>query len=1106
MRIFTKSLLTFALLCVAGVVSAQQTVKGWFEVDVVAKANEARDHHRVETQPARTIDGGYVVYARSTDDAVADGDMATSSADKDKTDPANYVDWDTQFFLEFPAANAIPEGGKFRLRMKVKADNAISIGTQSHKGAGNYIHYACIGDVPFTDEWVDYDSGEKTADGSMNGFYCIAFNMGKGTENTYYFKDIILEVYGDKPATQTEISQNGKWFPLIQNSDMEGTENTSYRLRVYPYTKGDAAQPISPVDGVGVDGSRGLKIESIDKVENEWDTQFWLTFNEEVPAGTKLRANFDYKSENELAQDKDGNTIKIPTQSHTIRPGEIWTADEDSYIYYSMIGDVPFTPEWQHYEKEVTVSSDQAKATKMMGSIAFNLNQSNPANIYYFDNVFVDRYALLNDVKNDEAGGIRILFTEYTNMPDLVKAIVGKKRRIVLPEDVAKAAFTVTVNGQAAPVESVEYDKDGSLYVFLPEDYAIDADAVVSVTFTNPTDEKYQLKYTRGDNIGNAVENFEQDSEYDGEIDIIPNSWLSPELETSEPENGSFCLPATINSFALTFDKPVKANLMKAKLDGSEDLVVTADAADQAKVTLMRKPGSAALAEGEHTINITKVYSVNDDAMYEDSPAELTFSVGEAAVDSKLQRALTNAANTLEESDDARYQGDAYATLKAAYEKYDAEAITYTTPSQVQEALDVLNGNIELQKQHFQNCKNYDDNIAALNTILDNNEKYSAVPLYADLKAVHDTYDGKVLTDDAELKTANDALSKIVKLGNYMFTEGASKNTDCGIKVLVERIRQGAETLTNTFGVAEDDELIVAAANAYTDDDDLAQAIKNTIKVKLYEKLAADGGEGLFSEDTDGEGNTTYDGPNLTVFVKNPNFYAWMPSKGVSAENTPGWPLINGNMGCWSDNTDTNSWGDARNIEGLPEDCAFTIYHGDTRTEQTITDLPAGRYIVTLYGSDWGNTKGDPDAETGEYKGEDPKGFVYVKTYDTPAVEEGAEEDRDLNFAAVTPMYFAGQYSMDGAHNIDITVKEDGLLTIGMQFCSDSQYFFSKVDLKLVGPAEGVDYAAELQKFQTGVETVKIANAAVYYDLQGRRVAQPTKGLYIKNNKKVVVK
>ena len=43
----------------------------------------------------------------------------------------------------------------------------------------------------------------------------------------------------------------------------------------------------------------------------------------------------------------------------------------------------------------------------------------------------------------------------------------------------------------------------------------------------------------------------------------------------------------------------------------------------------------------------------------------------------------------------------------------------------------------------------------------------------------------------------------------------------------------------------------------------------------------------------------------------------------------------------------------------------------------------------------------------------------------------------------------------------------------------------------------------------TGIQTIdngKLTNDNVYYDLQGRRVAQPTKGLYIVNGKKVVVK
>ena len=43
----------------------------------------------------------------------------------------------------------------------------------------------------------------------------------------------------------------------------------------------------------------------------------------------------------------------------------------------------------------------------------------------------------------------------------------------------------------------------------------------------------------------------------------------------------------------------------------------------------------------------------------------------------------------------------------------------------------------------------------------------------------------------------------------------------------------------------------------------------------------------------------------------------------------------------------------------------------------------------------------------------------------------------------------------------------------------------------------------------TGIQTVANSQQSAansYYDLQGRRVAQPTKGLYIVNGKKVVIK
>lgn len=1079
MRIFTKSLFTFVLLCVAGVVNAQNTVKGWFEVDVEFISKEILDGGEV-MGPARIEDGAYVIYSNGEESQ----------------------DYGTQAFLTIGKNNALKEGAKFRLRMQVKADSEASgLPTQAHQAPGSYNHYECAGSINFTDSWELFDSGEKTVSSDMakgDGFYTVAINLGQKGENNYYFKDIVFEVYGDKPATPTVLSQNILWTPLIQNSDCEGTENTSFRLRQWPYEEYQLADPVEFVPGAGVDGSQGIKIQTKDMEKHEWDSQFWFTFDDVVPAGTRIRVKFDYRAENTPE-------AKIPTQAHTLNPGGKQADDKDSYNHYQLLGDIDFTTDWQTFSNDNFVpDATQSPADRPMGSIAFNLNQSNPANIYYFDNVYVDKYALLNDVRNDEVGGFQILFTEYTNMPDLVKSIVGKKKRVVLPEAIAKAAVKVTVDGVEVPVDAVEYDRDGSLFAFFSEDYGTIADgAKIVVTFTNPEDAKYRLLYTRGDNLGNAVENFEQESKYDSEINIMPSSWLSPELEESDPEEGSFCLSASTKTFTLTFDKPVKATKMVAKLDGSEALTVVPDAENEAVVKLMRAPSAAALAEGKHKINVTKVFAKNDDAEYEDSPVELTFSVGEAVVQPKLERALTSAKAVLEDSEDARFQGEAYAELKAAVDKYDVEAVNYTKPSQVQAALDDLSAKNEAQAQHFNRCKKYDDNLAGAEELVTGygESKFAAHPLFAELSAAVAKYHGKALTDDAELDAANKDLEANVNKGKAMFTEGKPKTGTTGIAALVERIRQGAETLKNTFGAADDDELIVAANNVLDDDDALANNIKNRITMDLYEKLK-NGADDLFSE-TEVDGKTIGEGPNMTVFVKNPNVYRLTQDKEINTTDKVG-NLPKG----WTINSGSTKLSDG--WSQVNADIADTMFEGWGATfdiSQDITGLPAGVYQMNFAIGERvkGNaTKKVVNEETGEEEDvldEEQNAadlasiYAYVKTSADEEIVKQSVPYIGQNF----PKLSENRVIMNGI------VVTDGNLTIGIHG-EGASIFLEEVQLTLVGAADGVNYAEELEKFKTGIETVKTTNSAVFYDLQGRRVAAPSKGLYIKNNKKVVIK
>ena len=1102
MRIFTKSLLAFALLCVAAGVNAAMK---WQRMSWTPVVHEHLSSGYNET-PNVDANGVYKVYARSKEQFAAEDPEGTFQV------------WDTQFMVTWGEGNKLEEGQKIRfsMKMKVEADEDVAVSTQTHTVPGTYkdggwnfskgssSNNATLNLTP--GEWTDVEIAETEIGSGSNkiGVYTLVFNLAEAQiEGWYYFKDIKLEIYRDGVVQECLVSENGKWVPLIQNSDMEGTENTSFRLRQYPYDDGQLAEPIALTPGVGKDGTQGIKIQSNDMVAHEWDTQFWFTFNEGVPAGTKLRAKFDYRSDNDVAKD-------ISTQAHTLNPGGIQEADgKDSYNHYEMLGSIHFTPEWQTFSKDnVTVSSDHAKAGRPMGSIAFNFNDSNPANVYYFDNVYIDRYEALNDVRG-LYDGIKILFTAYTNMPDLVALNANGKSRLYAPTDCVK----LTVDGVDAVIGSVEYDKSGALYVFLDEDFAtehpIDEGVEVKLSFTNPTDKNFQLVYTSGDNKEKAVEDFEADVQYDGEVVAIPFEYSSPEVQECDPENGSFNLNGDdLNNVTVTFDKPVKVKdgknaLMVAKLDDENLTIIPVD---EATISLMRKPGSADLAEGQHTITLTNVFAAKDDQMIEDSPATLTFSIGPKVMNEELAYALNNASEMVEDNEDDRYSGTAFDELQAAVNKYQSEGVNYTAPSKVNKAIEDLGEKMDAMKKHHNRCSKYDENLQAAVALVANygESKFANHELFSVLQAAVGKYEGKILKDDDELDKAIADMDANVKVAEAMFTTGSSSRGTTGIAALVERLRLGVETLTTNFGVAETDETIVAANNSLVDDDAIAKGLKNIITTKLYDKIIADADGGMYSETEDDNENIVKSGPDMTVFIKNPNVYRL--SKNMEINTTDN--VVNCPAG-WTINSGSTKLSDG--WSQVDADITDTMFEGWGATfdiSQDINDLPAGLYKVNFAIGErqLGNAKKKvTNEETGEEEevADDEKNAADLANiyayYKTSASEEIVKQS----------VPYIGQSFPELSQNRvifnDIEVK-DGKLTLGFHG-EGSSIFMDAIQLTLVGRAEGVDYATELQKFQTGVKDIKAAaNSTVIYDLQGRRVAQPTKGLYIKNNKKVVVK
>lgn len=155
---------------------------------------------------------------------------------------------------------------------------------------------------------------------------------------------------------------------LIDNGDMEGADAKNFCKK-----ENSGSFEYIITDGVGKDGSRGVKIASKGGQATAWESQFWIVSNEVLHIGDKIHVEFDYRA--------DGGSAgtNVDTQAH-FGPGE--------YQHWSCCGTVSFKNDWDHYTKDFVVDASMAKADdKGMKSIAFNMSPNASDGNYYIDNV-----------------------------------------------------------------------------------------------------------------------------------------------------------------------------------------------------------------------------------------------------------------------------------------------------------------------------------------------------------------------------------------------------------------------------------------------------------------------------------------------------------------------------------------------------------------------------------------------------------------------------------------------------------------------------------------------------------------------------------------------
>ena len=223
------------------------------------------------------------------------------------------------------------------------------------------------------------------------------------------------------------------WTEITTNANLEGEDMSSFMAKIAPSAD---ILPAPVVEGVGVDGTKGIQLTVPAKAAETWDSQFWIVLPQPLPEGTKYRVFFDAKANTEVTPE---------TQAHRM-PGD--------YIHYEMLTPNPaITTEWQSFTYEGVISATQAGSATFQ-SIAFNLSMLDTEIEYYFDNIRFEEYKYGVSAMYD-LDVIKLDFGFDTNLPDLVKAC--GKPRLMYPND----CVSVKIDGEEATVLSAEGFADG---------------------------------------------------------------------------------------------------------------------------------------------------------------------------------------------------------------------------------------------------------------------------------------------------------------------------------------------------------------------------------------------------------------------------------------------------------------------------------------------------------------------------------------------------------------------------------------------------------------------------------------------------------------------
>lgn len=475
----------------------------------------------------------------------------------------------------------------------------------------------------------------------------------------------------------------------------------------------------------------------------------------------------------------------------------------------------------------------------------------------------------------------------------------------------------------------------------------------------------------------------------------------------------------------------------------------------------------------------------------------------------QINAAREAAIDELASSADEAYSGTTKTQLQAAVDKYEDPTFIHT-PEGVNEAiseLETLTKALATRREYVVRYAQAKDNAAlALATAGATEEheatKYVGLEAYSTLKTVYDNYAPTTAQqlEDAELIASTvDIENHTAQLNNLM---------DHGIALLTRQLVDAAALIVAQDDTKSDNDAVLAAGNALTDDQALAGQLKLLATKAIYDKCASGDPFSMFDPETS---ETLTDSINLSSYIQNAGLYSLdiNPNKKLNdAANLPGWTL-NNIKGTPDLNWGWNSY-DASEFNPVTDRFLIAGWNTEFDLSQKVTSLPVGRYRLVVGTQDRGFSdtsdgktaalaERDHWTVSGNVNGEDGhEGEIFSYIWWETA---GKRDSVNYNIANQGQWY---DLTNCLSSYFDVTAQNGGLtgeVTIGSHpVAFQSMASTDNFQLFLVGKNPSFDYADAAKKVGDELATaIKKVDAPEgqpvsvrYYNVNGAAVAHPS--------------